>query len=87
MRRACGNTSTAVRRYSAPSDVFFGNLPLFRSASRSTNSICALRLRRSSFAQRCIVDKVFSSMRSANALRAAIARPGYAAIKCKVSRR
>lgn len=53
----------------------FGSRPFLRNASRSTNSICALRLRKSSFDQRVIADRIFSSILSAKALRAAIVLP------------
>src|SRR5687767_15974668 len=48
-----------------------GGRPARRSASRSTNSICALRLRRSSFAQRCTASSTAASMRRRKDLRSA----------------
>src|SRR5690606_13435862 len=41
-----------------------GSLPALRSASRSTYSICALRLRSSSSAQRCAAARTSALMRS-----------------------
>jgi hypothetical protein len=40
--------------------------PALRIDSRNTNSICAFKLRRSSFAQRCIASSVLVSIRNAN---------------------
>jgi hypothetical protein len=60
-----------------------GSRPDFLSASRKTNSICAFRLRKSSFAQRCMADKVFSSIRNANALRLAMRFPTCSGLTVK----
>ena len=51
-----------------------GARPARRRASRSRNSMCAFRLRRSSLAQRCTASSTAGSIRSRNDLRSATTR-------------